>query len=305
MAAARHAIALAPMNQPLAALALVFNALVWGVSWWPFRAMQEQGLHPLWATFIIYCLALAALLLYRPGAWRAVSQQPLLWLLMLATGLSNVGFNWAVTVGDVVRAVLLFYLMPAWSVLLAWPLLGERPNGPALARLGLALSGVAIVLKTPEVPWPVPQGLADWLALIGGLSFALTNVLLRRLNQISDESRMLAMFVGGALIALLAALVGMHLELAGAPPALAAAWLGPVGLTSLAFLAANLGLQYGAARLPAATTSLVMLTEVVFASLSSVLFGAAELSARTLLGGVLILLAALWAAWSDGHIDQP
>ena len=29
-------------------------------------------------------------------------------------------FNWAVTVGDVVRVVLLFYLMPAWSVLLAW-----------------------------------------------------------------------------------------------------------------------------------------------------------------------------------------
>ena len=38
-------------------------------------------------------------------------------------------------------------------------------------------------------------------------------------------------------------------------------------------------------------------TEVVFASVSSVLMGAAELQARTLIGGTLILLAALWAAW--------
>ena len=31
-------------------LALTANAFVWGVSWWPFRALQAQGLHPLWAT---------------------------------------------------------------------------------------------------------------------------------------------------------------------------------------------------------------------------------------------------------------
>jgi hypothetical protein len=35
----------------------------------------------------------------------------------------------------------------------------------------------------------------------------------------------------------------------------------------------------------------------VFASVSSVLMDAAELQGRTLLGGTLILLAALWAAW--------
>lgn len=293
------------MKQQLAVWGLVLNALVWGVSWWPFRALQAQGLHPLWSTTLIYALALPVLLLIWPDCWRGWRRQPLVWVLMLAAGMTNVGFNWAVTVGDVVRAVLLFYLMPAWSVLLAWPLLGERPRAAALARLALALAGVAIVLKTPASPWPVPEGLADWLALVGGFSFALTNVLLRRLNRIPDEGRMLAMFVGGALTALLAALAGMRGGLVGALPAPAAAWLLPVGLTCLAFLVANLGLQYGAARLPAATTALVMLTEVVFASLSSVLAGAAELSARTLLGGALILLAAAWAAGSPAVAENP
>ena len=102
---------------------------------------------------------------------------------------------------------------------------------------------------------------------------------------------------GGALLALLTALGGQPSGLVPPLPALANGWLWLVLATSLAFISANLGLQFGAARLPAATTSLVMLTEVVFASVSSVLMGAAELQGRTLLGGALILLAALWAAW--------
>jgi drug/metabolite transporter (DMT)-like permease len=213
--------------------------------------------------------------------------------LVLAAGLTNVGFNWAVTVGDVVRVVLLFYLMPAWVVLLAWPLLGEKPTAGSLLRLALALAGVVIVLKTPTSPWPVPESLADWLALMGGFSFALTNILLRRLNQTPDESRMLAMFGGGAVMATLAALAGMGLGHVSGVPAPNMGWVGLVLLVSLAFLAGNLALQYGAARLRASATSLIMLSEVVFASVSAVLLGAGDLTGRTLAGGSLILLASL------------
>jgi len=285
------------MTRQLAVGGLLLNAFVWGVSWYPFRLLEDAGLHPLWSTAFIYAVALLALLAWRPGSWRALWHDPLLWLLVLASGLTNVGFNWAVTVGDVVRAVLLFYLMPAWSIPLAWVLLGERPHAGALLRLLLALAGVVIVLKTPTSPWPVPHTLPDWLALMGGFCFALTNVLLRKLRDTPDETRMVAMFTGGALLALLTALGGQPSGLVSPLPVWADGWLWLALATSLAFLAANLGLQYGAARLPAATTSLVMLTEVVFASVSSVLMGAAALHARTGLGGALILLAALWAAW--------
>jgi hypothetical protein len=43
-----------------------------------------------------------------------------------------------------------------------------------------------------------------------------------------------------------------------------------------------------------------MLSEVVFASVSSVLLGSGELSVRTLLGGVLIVLASLLSVLSFG-----
>jgi len=282
------------VHDALPAAALVFNALVWGLSWWPLRELQAQGLHPLWSTALIYLLALPLLLWRQDGSvWR---RQPLLWGLALAAGLTNVGFNWAVTVGDVVRVVLLFYLMPVWATLLAWPMLGERPSPAALARLGLALLGVSLVLKTPDSDWPLPASLADGLAIAGGACFALTNILLRKLRQTAESARMLAMFGGGLAMAVVAGLLGASVDLVEAPVRLGAEALMLALLTGLALLLANWGLQYGAARLAAATTALVMLTEVVFASLSSVALGAAQLNPQTLAGGLLILVVALWAA---------
>jgi len=55
------------LTKTLAATALTLNALVWGVSWWPFRALQSHGLHPLWATAFIYLFALLCLGLVRPS----------------------------------------------------------------------------------------------------------------------------------------------------------------------------------------------------------------------------------------------
>lgn len=281
------------MNPLWPALALMLNAFVWGVSWWPFRQLEGYGLHPLWATALIYAVALLCLVAVRPGAVRGLLRHPALWALVAASGMTNVGFNWAVTVGDVVRVVLLFYLMPAWSVLLAWPLLREKPTPGDLLLLALALTGVAVVLKTPDSRWPVPESGADWLALMGGFSFALTNILLRRLNTTPADARILAMFGGGALMAALAAVLGMLQGFVAAPPAPSMAWAGLAALLSLGFLAGNVALQYGAARLSAQATALVMLSEVVFASVSAVLLGAGELTTRTLAGGALILLAAV------------
>jgi drug/metabolite transporter (DMT)-like permease len=282
------------------ALALVLNAFVWGVSWWPFRELQHAGVHPLWATTLIYTVSLTLLLLWKPHAVRGFGTQPLLWVLLLAAGMTNVGFNWAVTVGDVVRVVLLFYLMPAWTVILAWPILGEKPTPVSLLRLALALAGVVFVLDTGGT-WPVPQGIADWLSLAGGFSFALTNILLRKLREVPAPSRILAMFGGGAGTAAVAVLIGLSLGIVPPLPAPQAAWTG-VGLAlSLGFLASNVALQYGASRLNAHAGALIMLSEVVFASLSSVALGAADLTPRTLVGGALILAAAAWSAWAGSQ----
>jgi drug/metabolite transporter (DMT)-like permease len=282
-----------------AALALLGNAMVWGLSWWPLRALEREGVHPLWATALIYGFGVFCLLAWRPKAWPVLVQQPALWLLAVSSGLTNVGFNWAVTVGDVVRVVLLFYLMPAWAVMLAWPLLGEKPRPMALLRLGLALAGVMLVLKRPDSPWPVPNSLPDYLALLAGLSFAVTNIMLRRLRRVASEARMLAMFGGGTCMAMGIALWGGQQGWVPGLPGPTVTWFVLMLGLAVAFLAGNMALQFGAARLRSATTSLVMLSEILFATLSAVLLGAAVLDTPTLWGGGLIVVAAIWAAWTD------
>lgn len=278
-------------------LGLLFNAMVFGVCWWPLREMQSRGLHPLWATAFMYALAFVFISVFNPRAWHSVWRHPALWWLFIASGLTNFGFNWAVTLGDVVRVVLLFYTMPAWSVLLAWWLLGERPSRRGLLRLLLALCGVALVLKTPDMDWPWPSTYLDYLALLGGASFALTNVMLRKLAYLPESERMSAMFGGGMVVTALAAVAGAPLGLV-AWPLDTSWWPYALGL-ALCLLASNLSLQYGAAKLPASTTSLVMLSEIVFATLSSVALGASELNERKLFGGALIVLAAVLATMPE------
>jgi drug/metabolite transporter (DMT)-like permease len=283
------------------ALALLINALVWGCSWWPFRQLQAVGLHPLWATVLIYTASVGVIIAARPRALGQLLRTPELWWLLVAAGTTNAAFNWAVVIGDVVRVILLFYLMPLWTVLLARLLLHEPLTRAAALRVLVSLAGAAIVLwPDGEGGLPLPRSLPDWLGVLGGFSFALNNVLLRRAAHRPEEGRAVAMFGGGVVVA---GVLATALAAGGTlpwPPAPAPGWvLGALAL-ALLFLVGNLALQFAAARLPANVTSVVMLTEVVFASASAVALGGGVLTPRLLVGGGLIVLSALLAVFEPG-----
>ena len=288
----------ASTRNALPVVALTLNAFVWGTSWWPLRYLQANGLHPLWTTALIYGAAVIVILLARPRSLLQLARNPSLWVLVLAAGTTNASFNWGVTVGDVVRVLLLFYLMPLWAVLLARLLLDEPITPHAGTRVLLALAGAAIVLWPADgTGLPLPSTLPDWLGVLGGFSFALNNVMLRREADQPAEGRALAMFGGGALVSLgLASVLALH---GSAPwaPAPQPGWLAVAALMVLLFLAGNLALQYGASRLRASVTAVVMLTEVLFGAVSSLALGAGVLTVPLVLGGSLILLAALLSAF--------
>ena len=292
-----------------AAAALIFNAFVWGTSWWPLRRLQDAGVHPLWSTALTFTLASLVIAAVRPRAVAQLLRTPALWALVVAAGCTNAAFNWAIVIGDVVRVVLLFYLMPLWTVLLARAVLGERLTGVAALRIALGTLGALIVLwpdashvaATGGIALPLPRSLADWLGIVGGFSFAFNNVMLRREAHRPEEGRSLAMFAGGALVAgALAAALSAEGAIAPPPPP-AIAWLALALLVTVVFVAGNLCLQYGAARLPANGTAVVMLTEVLFASLSAVALGGGVLTARLAIGGALIVAGALLAALGSGR----
>jgi drug/metabolite transporter (DMT)-like permease len=146
--------------------------------------------------------------------------------------------------------------------------------------------------------WPLPRSLPDWLAIAGGASFAATNVLLRKHASTPPEARALAMFCGGVLVAGGLAAVMTAAGNIGAVPVPGAGWLPGILLLATMFLFGNLALQYGAARLPASVTAVVMLTEIVFATASAILIGTEVLTLRTVVGGAMIMASAAMAARS-------
>jgi drug/metabolite transporter (DMT)-like permease len=277
--------------------ALLVNAFVWGVSWWPFRQLSALGLHPLWATTVIYVLSAAAIVAWRPAALRQLATEPALWLIFIASGTTNATFNWAVSIGDVVRVVLLFYLMPLWSLLLARVILHEKLTASALGRVAMALVGATLVLSRGhglDGDARAAPLLPDVLALLGGFAFALNNVMLKRAAARPEEGRALAMFLGGVVVA---GVTAATLSTGGAAgvawPVASTTWVLPALGLAIAFMISNLCLQYGAARLKASVTAVVMPCEVLFAALTSVWWGGATLHATVLVGGALILAATL------------
>jgi drug/metabolite transporter (DMT)-like permease len=281
-----------------AAVAALINATVWGLSWIPLKFFESRGVPSLWATWFIFTTCAVAVVVAKPRAPQIFWQhrRALYWL-VIASGLTNACFNTALATGDVVRAVLLFYLMPMWVVLLARWLLAERITPSALARTALALTGAALVLGDGQLQMPIPHSLSDALAVIGGFCFGLNNVILRKHAGTPDEARAFGMFIGAVLMVpvVLAALAfaGKSVLLAAEP----VAWIGIAGFT-IAVLIANLALQYGAARLPANVLSVLMLAEILVATLSSWLGGAATITQTTLIGGALIVSASLLAVFS-------
>lgn len=270
---------------------LLINSLIWGLSWWPLKALQEQGWHPLWSTTLVFILGAAAIAAAKPAAVAEVWRSPLLWVVGIASGFTNGAFNWGIAIGDVVRVILLFYLMPIWAAILARMLLKEKITLLVVVRIALAMTGAAIVLRPEGGGIPMPSSAGDWLGLFGGMAFALTNVMLRRAAQCNRDSRALSMFAGSAVIpGVLAALSAAGGIAAPSNFSAQVGWL--ILALGAAMLIANFALQFGAARLPVNTTSVVMLTEVVFAALSSVMLIGAVITTSMLAGGLLIVLSS-------------
>src|SRR5450631_2425015 len=125
-----------------ATLVLLFSSSLWGIAWWPMQLLAAAGVQgPAMAMVTYGAVGLCGLpLLWRQrAAWRA--RPWLLLLMMLVGGWAAASFVMMLAIGDVVREMLLFYLAPAWSVVGARAILGERMGRRRAFALMLALAG--------------------------------------------------------------------------------------------------------------------------------------------------------------------
>jgi drug/metabolite transporter (DMT)-like permease len=301
---------------PPPVLVLMAGSTMWGTTWIWLKSIDAMGIGPLLLAVLAYGIQFLLLLPWvLPHVRRrwGDGEVPMAWYglltLALLSGISGTGFTIAMIFGDVVRAMLLFFLIPAWGVIMGRIFLHEPLTPIRIIAVILALGG-AVAILGPDIHWDSSPGLSeghgqwfsllsfslpDWAALIAGLTLAGANVLFRHMQGEPMLVKLSIMQIGVVVFAL-GALVFF-------PEPVAAITLGGIvnsllyGATLL--LAAMLCTQYAVERLPAGRSSILMTLELLVASMTAIWIGHEHPSLMVWLGGAMILAAALLEATSQ------
>lgn len=281
-------------NDRNAVLAGLFAGLCFGIFWLPLRMVEEAGIAAPWAQALF--LGLPALMCL-PLAWRQRHE----FLrgrggLMggILTGVAFALYAASLLYTDVVRAVLLFYLLPIWGFVLGWVLLGDRITAPRWLAIALGIAGMTIIFAD-DTGLPLPQNVGDWFGLASGIFFALGCALILTDKRVGPVTHTVSFFVVGAALSVVVAWVMTsrgQIDLpAGAELGGTLVWLMPVAL--LFILPAGFATIYAPARLNPGVVGLLFMTEIAVAVLSAALFANEAIGLRELIGLPLILCAGL------------
>ena len=284
-----------------AVFGLLFGACFWGVVWYPYRLMAEAGVSGVASSFYTYVIATLMACVLFAKHWRGLLAQPksIIWLSLVA-GWTNLAYVVAVIDGGVMRVLLLFYLSPLWTLILAHFWLHERTNFRGLMTILVALLGASIMLYDTSGNsgfLPIPRSQSDWLALSSGISFAVTNVITRKSQHLTVKAKAFAVWLG----VVVTALIFMPF-LGGSFPSpsffTANHWL-IMGLISLVLVFGTLLVQYGVTQMTATAASVIFLFELVVGAVASYFLAHEVMAPNEWIGGALIVTAAFFAATND------
>jgi drug/metabolite transporter (DMT)-like permease len=168
-----------------AILALILMSFIWGYNW--VLVKEAMGYAPPFDFSAIRTVG-GSILLFGVLAWQGRPLRPRNVSMTLLVGILcttfSVGFaTWALVEGGAGKMAILVYTMPFWLILMAWPLLGERPRGGQWLAMALALAGLVLLVE----PWAYHGDLfPSMLAVLSGLSWAASAVVTKRMDRDGD-----------------------------------------------------------------------------------------------------------------------
>jgi drug/metabolite transporter (DMT)-like permease len=287
-------------KQPIERFAKITCALagaVWGIYWIPLRAVHETGISGSWATTLFYLVPFSLLLPVGIIRWRGILQAgwPLQWI-AISAGLSLAFYSNAFLYTDVIRAILLYYLTPIWSVLLARVWLKEPITRNLIVAIVLGSLGLLTILNVDQ-GFPIPRNSGDWMAFISGLFWALTANLMRHESKQHTLDILIAWFFWASVFGLVLAL----LPALDRPPLpelkqiiLVLPWLIPIALTLI--IPGFYAITWGVPLLNPGIVGVLFMTEISVGAVSAALLTSEPFGIRELLGVTLISAAGLTEA---------
>lgn len=278
-----------------ALLALLIMSLLWGYGWVAIKIGLLDA-PPFRLTAVRMLASALCLLVMLPLTGRPLAPQRLPELVPLALVQTSLLFTlstWAVSHGSAGRVAFLVYTMPFFTLLLAWPLLGERVRGTQWIAVVLAAAGLLAIVQ----PWALGDKLlSSVLGLGGGIAWAVGAILVKRLQRRApmDLLRMTAWQMLLGCVPLLA----ISLFVPEPDIVWSSRFVGTLALMAIVITAFGWMLwMYALDNLDAGTAGLATLVAPVVAMISShYTFG--ELPDRLELAGMgFIVLALLSLSW--------
>jgi drug/metabolite transporter (DMT)-like permease len=289
------------MRQDTAAkLACAYSGLVWGLYWMPLRALAGAGIEGMWAILIFYAVPLVFVVPLALWRWRVslAHWRPSALGLLAALGL--VPYSIGVLETEVVKAMLLFYLTPIWSTLLARLFLGEAITPVRWLALASGLAGMVVILRSESgLPWPANFG--DWMALASGIVWAVTATIYRADNGRTSATELWCHnFIWSAAVSVIAIpLLGLSwadmpsLETYGS----VLWWLVPSVVVLV--MTGTYATMWGAPKLNPGLVGLLFMTEISVGAVTAAIWAGEPFGWREAIGIVLITGAGLIESVAD------
>lgn len=284
-----------------AVFGLLFGASLWGIIWYPYRLLADIGISGFSSTFYTYAIAALFTSLVFARHWRLLFSPPKGVIgLALAAGITNLCYVLAMIDGQVMRVMLLFYLCPVWTLLLAHYWLKEYADIKDVGMILISLLGASIMLYDTSQPYnlPLPQNKSDWLGLFAGMGFALTNVMTRKSAQLTIHAKTFAVWYGVMIVSFVGiVLFGYDLKL---PDGVTTAdgWI--LLVLGLTLIVNTCAVQYGVTHVPATRASIIFLFELVVAAIAAYYLAGEVMTINGWIGGAFIILVAIYSAIKQG-----
>ena len=163
-------------------LGLFILSVTWGYTWVvskqalayapPFAFAAERSVGGALALMLALKLMGKPLRLVAPGATLSIGLAQITCFMALS--------SWALVEGGPGKTAVLIFTMPIWTLLIGWPLLGDRIRGTQWLAAACTLIGLLLIIE----PWNMHTTLlSKFLGVMAALSWAIGTVLVKRLRS--------------------------------------------------------------------------------------------------------------------------
>ncbi len=282
----------------LARFACLFAGALWGLFWIPLRAIADAGIYGLWAPLVWFGVPTCCLFPVIIWRWRQIVAGG--WSLQITAftaGLALTLYTFSFIHTEVVRAMLLFYLTPVWSTILARLILGDTITGLRLLAMSLAIAGMLIIFGL-GINFPIPKNIGDWLGLASGIVWAIAAVRLRQSDKYAAIDLTCGFFGWSMFVALITCLALVPEAVPSAADIIPLLyWMVPIIV--LLVLPGAFASLWGPKFLNPGLVGLLFMTEIIFGSISAALFAGEPFGGREISGILLIASASLLEPVAD------